>query len=78
MPFLATTKSQFMVDKNIYLNRFYDRWMLRLKAIEREYYLIGYKKLQRYDENILYFAPLWLLRQEHHLAPSMFNINKRE
>ena len=26
------------------------------------------KKLQRYNENILYFAPLLLLRQEYHLA----------
>ena len=38
-----------------------DRWMMRLKAIEAEYYYIEIQKSYSnmpYDVNILYFAPL--------------------
>ena len=61
------------------LNSHNDRKVLRLKE-----YVIGkffhklQKKAQYHDEKVLYFDPLQLLRQEYHLAPSIFNINKRE
>ena len=32
------------------------------------------KKLQQYDVNMLYFAPLWFSRQEWAVSPSTFNI----
>ena len=51
-----------------------DRLMVRLKAIEVEYYYIEIKKV---TVNILYFAPLQFIRQEWSIAPSIFNIKAR-
>ena len=48
-----------------------ERWVMRLKAIEAEYYSID--NLKNWSKYFV-FAPLQFSRQEWSVAPSVFNI----
>ena len=69
---------QRLVNGYEHMNGQNEQRMMRLKAIEAEYYSIeNLKKLQRYDVNTLYSAPPQFSKHEWSVAPSIFNIKAR-
>ena len=72
---------QRLVDKYKHTSSRNDRWRMRLKLIQEEYFFIGNKKVRvvnmMYNKTALHFAPLRFIRQEWSVAPSIFNIKAR-
>ena len=71
--------SQWLVNGSKHMNSQNDCWMMQLKAIYLKGILLCWelKTLQRYDVNILYFAPLQFSKQEWSIAPWIINIIER-